>query len=121
VVAENPNKLTGRVAKKEATFFTDPLGVSDTTIATLACSITCCCIAARRRHLDARGHHPETTTEKVDRVSSAGYPRDWENKDYWDPSQFENPIAFVTPTATSALGACRWTSSEGNGRVKLTR
>lgn len=98
--AENPSKLTGRVAKKEATFFTDPLGVSDTTIAS-SCLLDH--LLLYRRAADGtwtlEDVTQETTTEKADPgVSLGGWLSwwDWQSKDYWDPSQFQNPLAILT-------------------------
>ncbi len=98
--AENPSKLTGRVAKKEATFFTDPLGVSDTTIAS-SCLLDH--MLLYRRAADGtwtlEDITQETTTENADPgVSLGGWLSwwDWQNKDYWDPSQFQNPLAILT-------------------------
>jgi hypothetical protein len=98
--AENPSKLTGRVAKKEATFFADPLGVSDITIAS-SCLLDH--LLLYRRAVDGtwtlEDITQETTTEKADPgVSLGGWLSwwDWQSKDYWDPSQFQSPLAILT-------------------------
>ncbi len=87
--AENPSKQTGRVAKKEATFFADPLGVSDTTIAS-SCLLDH--LLLYRRLPDGtwtlEDITQETTTEKSDpKVTLGGWLSwwDWDSGEYWDP------------------------------------
>jgi hypothetical protein len=98
--AENPSKQTGRVANQQATFFTDPLGASDTTIAS-SCALNA--LLLFRRGADGawtvEDITQETSTAKPDpEVRLGGWLSwwDWESQDYWDPSRFQNPLAILT-------------------------